>query len=57
MSAAPAAEADRRGDPGLKAGASGQTLPYVMNMLRDVVAVLVIVLMFGDIARMLLADR
>jgi hypothetical protein len=29
----------------------------VMNMMRDVVAVVVLVLMFGDIARMLLADR
>jgi hypothetical protein len=57
MSAAPAAEADRRGDPGLRAGASGQTLAYVLNVMRDVVALLVIVLMFGDIARMLLADR
>jgi len=28
-----------------------------MNMMRDVVAVVVLVLMFGDIARMLLADR
>jgi hypothetical protein len=29
----------------------------VSSMMRDVVAVLVILLMFGDIARMLLADR
>jgi hypothetical protein len=29
----------------------------VMNMMRDVVAVLVLVLMFGDIARMMLAGR
>jgi len=26
-------------------------------MLRDVVAVLVLILLFGDIARMLIADR
>jgi hypothetical protein len=57
MSPAPAAAADRRGRPGLTAGASGQTLTYVSSMMRDVVAVLVILLMFGDIARMLLADR
>jgi hypothetical protein len=34
---------------------SGNT--YVMSMLRDVVAVAVMVLMVADIARMLLADR
>jgi hypothetical protein len=33
------------------------TIAYVVSMLRDVVAVLVLVLMFGDITRMLLADR
>jgi hypothetical protein len=36
---------------------SGQRVAYVMNMMREVVAVVVMLLMLGDIARMLLADR
>jgi len=57
MSPAPAAAADRPGDPGRTAGARPQRLSYVVTMARDVVAVLVMVLMIADIARMLLAGR
>jgi hypothetical protein len=49
--------ADRPGDPGLRAGVTGQRVAYAMNMMRDVVAVVVMLLMLGDIARMLLAGR
>ena len=53
----PAAAADRPGDPGRWAGARQRRLTYVVKMLRDVVAVVVMLLMSGDIARMLLAGR
>jgi hypothetical protein len=39
------------------AGAPARRVAYTANMMRDVVAVVVMLLMFGDIARMLLADR
>jgi hypothetical protein len=52
-----AAAADRPGDPGRTAGARARRLTYSVKMLRDVVAVVVMALMFGDIARMLLAGR
>jgi hypothetical protein len=57
MSPAPAAAADRPGNPGRRAGARSRRLTYGVKMMRDVVAIVVLLLMFGDIARMLLAGR
>jgi hypothetical protein len=57
MSPARAAAADRPANPTPSAGAAGREDAYVVSMLRDVVAVLVIVLLFGDIARMLFAEK
>jgi hypothetical protein len=39
------------------AGAPARRVAYTTNMMRDVVAVVVLLLMAGDIARMLLAGR
>jgi hypothetical protein len=39
------------------AGALRHRVAYLVKTMRDVVAVVVMLLMFGDIARMLLADR
>jgi hypothetical protein len=48
--------ADRPGDPGRTAGAVECRRGYVEDMLIDVVAVVVMLLMLGDICRMLFAD-
>ncbi|HLY86960.1 MAG TPA: hypothetical protein VKO84_10725 [Gaiellaceae bacterium] len=54
---APAAAADRPANPTPSAGAVRRGRAYVGSMLRDVVAVLVIVLLFADIARMVFAEN
>lgn len=53
---ASAAAADRPGDPGRTAGVGNRARGYDENMLVEVVAVLVLVLMAADVVRMLFVD-
>jgi hypothetical protein len=53
---ASAAAADRPADPGRTAGVESRAQGYDENMLVDVVAVLVLVLMAADVFRMLFVD-
>ncbi|HZT85923.1 MAG TPA: hypothetical protein VE984_10995 [Gaiellaceae bacterium] len=53
----PWAAADRAADPGRTAGVERRDPGYDESVLVDVVAVLVLLLMAGDVIRMLFVDR